>query len=162
MSSVNKVILVGNLGRDPELRQVGQSGQVCNFSIATTEMWKDRDGNKQEKTEWHRISCWGQLATICNEHLRKGRQVYVEGSLTTREWTDKDGNKQRSTEVKADQVVFLGDRQQGGGNRERSDREESAPPPPPPPPPPRQPAQGSLPNPPPRYPNDPAWMHEEL
>jgi single-strand DNA-binding protein len=107
MSSVNKVILIGNLGKDPEVKQVGET-EVCNFSIATTEKWKDKAGNPQEKTEWHKIVVWGKLAGICGQYLAKGRSVYVEGKLETRKWQDKEGNERYTTEVKATSVTFLG------------------------------------------------------
>ena len=99
MASVNKVILVGNVGRDPELRYT-QSGQpVASFSIATNERFKDRDGNWKDRTEWHRIVAWARLAEICGEYLRKGSQVYVEGRIQTRDWEDKEGNKRQTTEI---------------------------------------------------------------
>lgn len=106
--SVNKVILVGNLGKDPDLRYTASGTAVCNFSIATTESYKDRDGNKQEKTEWHSIVAWRQLAEICGKYLVKGKQVYIEGKLQTRKWEDRDGNTRYTTEVVADQMQMLG------------------------------------------------------
>ena len=110
MASVNKVILVGNLGRDPELRYI-QSGQaVANFSVATNERWKDKEGNKQERTEWHRIIVWGKSAENCAQYLQKGRSVYVEGRLQTRDWEDKEGNKRTTTEIVAQTVQFIGGR----------------------------------------------------
>jgi single-strand DNA-binding protein len=113
MASVNKVILVGNLGRDPELRYT-QSGQgVANFTLATNERWRDKDGNNQERTEWHRIVVWGKQAESCAQYLQKGRSVYVEGRLQTREWEDKEGHKRQTTEINAQVVQFLGGR--GGG-----------------------------------------------
>jgi single-strand DNA-binding protein len=108
MASVNKVILVGNLGRDPEVRYTPQGTAVANFTMATTDRWTDPSGEKKEKTEWHRIVTWGKQAEIVGEYLKKGRQVYVEGSLQTREWTDRDGNKRYTTEVKALRVQMLG------------------------------------------------------
>jgi len=114
MASVNKVILVGNLGRDPELRYT-QSGQaVANFTIATTERFSTRDGDRQERTEWHRIVTWGKTAELCAQYLSKGRSVYLEGRLQTREWEDKEGQKRRTTEITAQTVQFLGGR--GGGS----------------------------------------------
>ena len=112
MAGVNKVILIGNLGRDPELRYT-QSGQpVANFTMATTESWNKRDGSgREEKTEWHRIVAWGRTAELCAQYLAKGRTVYVEGRLQTREWEDREGKKQRTTEIVAQTVQFL------GGNR---------------------------------------------
>jgi len=108
MASVNKVILVGNLGRDPELRYTTSGTAVANFTMATTDRWTDPSGEKKERTEWHRIVVWGKQAEICGEYLRKGRQVYVEGSLQTREWTDREGQKRYTTEVRAMRVQMLG------------------------------------------------------
>jgi single-strand DNA-binding protein len=111
MASVNKVILVGNLGRDPEVRYTATGTAVANFTMATTDRWQDQgSGERKERTEWHRIVVWGKQAEIVNEYLRKGRQVYVEGSLQTREWTDRDGNKRYTTEVRAQRVQMLGRR----------------------------------------------------
>lgn len=109
MASLNRVTLIGNLTRDPEHRAAGAS-TVCNFSLATNERWQDRDGNWQERAEFHRIACFGKLADACSKSLSKGRQVYVEGKLQTRKWTDKDGGERQSTEVVAETVLFLGDR----------------------------------------------------
>jgi single-strand DNA-binding protein len=123
MASVNKVILVGNLGRDPETRYMPDGGAITNFSIATTDQWKDKSGEKQEKTEWHRISTFQRLAEIAGEYLKKGSQVYIEGRLQTRKWTDKDGVEKYTTEIIADKMQMLGSRQgmggdsDGGGNR---------------------------------------------
>ena len=108
MGSVNKVILVGNLGADPELKYTPSNRAVCNLSVATNEVWKDKSGQKQEKTEWHRVNVWGEQAENCSKFLAKGRMVYVEGRLQTRSWDDNDGKKRYSTEVVADRVVFLG------------------------------------------------------
>ena len=108
MSSVNKVILIGNLGKDPEVRNLPDGGSITNFSIATTDSWKDKSGEKQEKTEWHRISTFQKLAEICGTYLKKGSQVYIEGRLQTRKWTDKDGAEKYSTEVIADKMQMLG------------------------------------------------------
>jgi single-strand DNA-binding protein len=108
MASVNKVILIGNLGRDPELKFTPGGSAVANFTLATNEQWTDKAGAKQERTEWHRIVVWGKQAEICNQYLKKGRQVYIEGSLTSREWNDKDGNKRTTVEVKAQRVQMLG------------------------------------------------------
>ena len=110
MASVNKVILVGNLGRDPEIRYIPSGQAVANFTMATTERWNDPSGEKKERTEWHRIVVWGKQAEIVGEYLKKGRQVYVEGSLQTREWTDREGNKRYTTEVRAQRVQMLGAR----------------------------------------------------
>lgn len=108
MASVNKVILIGNLGADPETRVTGGGQKVANFNIATTERWNDKSGQKQEKTEWHRIVVWGPQADNCAQYLSKGRQVYIEGRLQTRQWDDKEGNKRYTTEVVAQRVQFLG------------------------------------------------------
>ena len=118
-SGVNKVILIGNLGKDPEVRYTPGGQAVANFNIATNESWTDKAGQKQERTEWHRIVVWGKTAELCGEYLSKGRQVYLEGKLQTREWTNKEGVKQYTTEVVANQVTFLqgGERGPGGGGR---------------------------------------------
>lgn len=121
--SVNKVIIIGNLGSDPELKQLQGDNQVCTFSVATSESWKDKAGQKQEKTEWHRIVAWGQLAGLCAKYLAKGRKAYVEGKIETRKWTDeKSGQDRYVTEIKADQVVFIdsghGGQQGGGGGQQ--------------------------------------------
>ena len=119
MASVNKVILIGNLGRDPETRYMPDGGAVTNVSIATTESWKDKNGETQEKTEWHRVAFFGKLAEIAGEYLKKGSQVYVEGRLQTRKWQDKDGQDKYTTEIVADRMQMLGSRQgMGGGERE--------------------------------------------
>ena len=111
MASVNKVILVGNLGRDPEIRYTAEGSAVCNFSIATTSSWKDRtSGEKREETEWHRIVLYNRLAEIAGEYLRKGRPVYVEGRLRTRKWTGQDGQERFTTEIIAEQMQMLGGR----------------------------------------------------
>lgn len=115
MASVNKVILVGNLGRDPEMRYMPNGEAVCNFSIATTDNWKDKNGQKQEKTEWHNIVMYRRLAEIAGEYLKKGRPVYVEGRLQTRKW-EKDGVTRYSTEIIADQMQMLGGRDGAGSN----------------------------------------------
>jgi single-strand DNA-binding protein len=114
MASVNKVILVGNLGRDPEVRYMPNGEAVCNFSIATTENWKDKSGVKQEKTEWHNIVMYRKLAEIAGEYLKKGRPVYVEGRLQTRKW-EKDGVTRYTTEIIADQMQMLGSKDGGSG-----------------------------------------------
>jgi single-strand DNA-binding protein len=115
MASVNKVILIGNLGRDPETRYMPDGGAITNISIATTDTWKDKQGEKQEKTEWHRVAFFGRLAEIAGEYLKKGSQVYVEGRLQTRKWQDKDGNDKYTTEIVADRMQMLGSRQGMGG-----------------------------------------------
>ena len=114
MAGVNKVIIIGNLGRDPEVKYTPNGVAVANFSIATSEEWKDKNtGEKQEKTEWHRIQAWRRLAEICGEYLKKGSQVYIEGSLKTRSWDDDNGNKRYVTEVVAYKMQMLGSK---GGN----------------------------------------------
>ncbi len=105
---VNKVILVGNLGADPEMKYTAGGTAICKFRLATSEQFKDRDGNLQERTEWHRVTVWAKLAEVCGQYLSKGRQVYVEGSLRTTSWDDQDGNKRFMTEVVAREVQFLG------------------------------------------------------
>lgn len=112
MGSVNKVILVGNLGRDAELRYTPGGAAVATLNLATTEVWNDKSsGQKQEKTEWHRIVLWGKSAESLSEYLTKGKQIYVEGRLQTRKWQDKDGNDKYTTEIRGDRIVLLG----GGG-----------------------------------------------
>lgn len=106
--SINKVMLIGRLGQDPELKYTPSGSAVCNFSLATSESWTDKQGQKQEKTEWHRIVVWGKLAELCNQYLAKGRQAYVEGALYTEQWDDKDGNKRYTTKINARTVQFLG------------------------------------------------------
>ena len=113
MGSVNKVILVGNLGRDAELRFTPGGAAVSTINMATTEVWNDKGGQRQEKTEWHRVVLWGKTAESLSEYLTKGKQIYVEGRLQTRQWDDKDGNKRYTTEIRADRIVLLG----GGGGR---------------------------------------------
>ena len=108
MPSVNKVILLGNLGRDPEVRFMPNGEAVCNFSIATTDSWKDKAGEKQERTEWHNIVMYRKLAEIAGEYLKKGRQVYIEGRLQTRKWQTKEGQDRYSTEIIADNMQMLG------------------------------------------------------
>jgi single-strand DNA-binding protein len=115
MASVNKVILVGNVGRDPELRYTQGGQPVASFSIATNERFKDKDGNWKDRTEWHRIVAWGRLAEVCGEYLRKGSQVYVEGRIQTRDWEDKEGNKRQTTEIVILSMQMLGRRGDGGG-----------------------------------------------
>lgn len=115
MASVNKVILIGNLGRDPELRYTPGGQAVASFSIATTENFTRKSGEREERTEWHRIVAWGRTAELCAQYLAKGRSVYIEGRLTTREWENKEGQKQRTTEVVAQSVQFLGPRGGAGG-----------------------------------------------
>jgi len=114
MGSVNKVILVGNLGADPELKYTPSSRPLCNLRIATTDVFKDKSGQRQERTEWHRVTVWGDQAENCNKYLSKGRSVYVEGRLQTRSY-DKEGQKHYATDIVADRVVFLGSGSGGGG-----------------------------------------------
>ena len=124
---INKVILIGNLGNDPDVRYTAGGAAVANVSIATTEGWKDREsGEMQEKTEWHRVVFFGKLAEIVSEYLKKGSQVYVEGRLQTRKWQDKEGNERYTTEIVANEMQMLGGRGQGGGSQERSAPSESA------------------------------------
>jgi single-strand DNA-binding protein len=118
MGSVNKVILVGNLGRDAELRYTPGGAAVATINMATTEVWNDKSGQRQEKTEWHRVVLWGKTAESLAEYLTKGKQIYVEGRLQTRQWDDKDGNKRYTTEIRGDRVVLLG----GGGRGASTDR----------------------------------------
>ncbi len=116
MASVNKVILIGNLGRDPEVRYTPNGSAVCNVSVATTRNWKNKDsGERQEETEWHRVVFFDRLAEIAGEYLKKGRPVYVEGRLRTRKWTDKDGVEKYTTEIFAEQMQLLGSREGSGG-----------------------------------------------
>jgi single-strand DNA-binding protein len=115
MASVNKVILVGNLGRDPEVRYSTDGAAIANISVATTDVWKDKNGDKQEKTEWHRVAFFGRLAEIAGEYLKKGSQVYLEGRLQTRKWQDKEGQERYTTEVIADRMQMLGGRSNMSG-----------------------------------------------
>src|SRR5512138_592795 len=119
MASINKVILIGNLGRDPELRYTQGGQAVANFTLATNERFSTKDGDKQERTEWHRIVAWGRTGELCAQYLSKGRSVYIEGRLQTREWEDKEGQKRRTTEIVAQTVQFLGGRD-GAGSGPRS------------------------------------------
>ena len=112
MASVNKVILVGNLGRDPEVRYTATGDAMCNLSIATTDNWRDKaSGERKEHTEWHRVSFFGKTAEVWGQYLKKGSQIYVEGSLRTRKWTDKDGQEKYTTEIRGDAMQMLGSRQ---------------------------------------------------
>ena len=112
MSSLNKILLIGNLGKDPEIRYTPDGSAVATFSLATSENWTDKSGSRQEHTEWHTIVAWGRLADLSKRFLSKGRQVYIEGRIRSRDWTDRDGNKKRNTEVIATQMVLLGSRPQ--------------------------------------------------
>lgn len=116
MASVNKVILIGNLGRDPEVRYTANGAAICNVTLATSRQWKDKtSGDRQEETEWHRIVFYDRLAEIAGEYLKKGKSIYVEGRLKTRKWTDKDGVEKYTTEVIAQEMTMLGNREGGGG-----------------------------------------------
>jgi single-strand DNA-binding protein len=133
MGSVNKVILIGNLGADPELKYTPSNRPLCNLSVATNEVFKDKSGQRQERTEWHRVTVWGEQAEHCSKYLSKGRSVYVEGRLQTRSWDDKEGKKRYSTDIVADRVVFLsgasgegGGARRGGGGRSWGGEESSS------------------------------------
>ncbi len=117
MASVNKAIIIGNLGKDPEVRYTSDGNAVANFSVATTDRYKDRDGNMQEKTEWHRVVVFGKTAENCGQYLSKGRSVYVEGPIQTRSWDDREGNKRYTTEIVGRTVQFLTPRGEAGGRR---------------------------------------------
>ena len=119
---INKAIIVGSLGRDPETRYAPDGGAVTNISVATSERWKDKSGEAKEATEWHRVVFFGKLAEIAGEYLAKGSQVYVEGKIKTREWTDKDGAKKYSTEIIASEMKML------GGKKEKAEKKNDAPP----------------------------------
>lgn len=128
MASVNKVILIGNLGRDPETRYMPEGGAVTNVTIATSYQWKDKtSGDKKEETEWHRVVFFNRLAEIAGEYLKKGSPIYVEGRLKTRKWTDKEGQERYTTEIVADEMKMLGSRGDSGGAREAPAREASPP-----------------------------------
>jgi len=127
MASVNKVILVGNLGRDPETRYTTSGDAVTNIRVATTDTWKDKNGEKQEKTEWHTVVFFGRQAEIAGEYLKKGKQVYVEGRLQTRKWQDKEGQDRYTTEIVAERMQMLGSRQGAGdaASRDRGDEDKA-------------------------------------
>lgn len=125
---VNKAIIVGNLGKDPEVRFTPSGQAVANFTVATNDSWTDKQGQKQERVEWHRIVVWGKLAELCGEYLTKGRQCYVEGRIQTREWTDKEGKKNYTTEIVANSVQFLGGRPQGQQPQRQQQQEDQLPP----------------------------------
>lgn len=132
MASLNKATIIGNLGKDPEVRFTPGGQAVANFTVATNEKWKDKgSGEAQERTEWHRIVVWGKQAESCGQYLKKGRSVYVEGRIQTREWTNKEGQKQYTTEINASQVLFLGGKGESGTASESaplSDFESATPP----------------------------------
>ena len=144
MASVNRVILIGNLGRDPEIRYTQAGEPIANFSLATTEKWTGKDGNKQERTEWHRVEVFGKTAQVVRDYCQKGKQVYIEGSIHYDEWTDKDGNKRNTTKIRVSgpqsRLVLLGSRGDGGsggpggggggGRGGQTDAPAGAPPPP--------------------------------
>jgi single-strand DNA-binding protein len=135
MASVNKVILLGNLGRDPETRYTTGGDAVTNLNIATSEQWKDKSGEKQERTEWHRVEVFGKTAQVVRDYVTKGKPVYIEGSIRYDEWTDKDGNKRNMTKIRVSgpgsRLVLLGSRGEGGGGRGGSGGGGGAPEPPP-------------------------------
>ena len=125
MASVNKVILVGHLGRDPESRALPSGEMVANFSMATTESWKDKSGEKKEETEWHRVSFFGKTAEVICEYVKKGSQIYVEGRLQTRKWTDKDGVEKYSTEIRGDRMQMLGSRASSDSERLQQEQQKA-------------------------------------
>ena len=125
--SLNRALLLGHLGADPEVRYTEGGQAVANFRMATSETWTDKAGQKQEKTEWHKIVAWGRTAELVGQYLKKGRQVFVEGRIETREWQDKDGQKRWSTEIKADRVVFVGGKSEGDGATSGSQNERPPP-----------------------------------
>src|SRR3989338_6125582 len=125
MASVNKAILIGNLGKDPEVRYMPSGEAIANITLATTDTWKDKSGEKQERTEWHRISFFGRQAEVVGEYLKKGSQIYVEGRIQTRKWQDKDGQDRYTTEIVADRMQMLGSKSSGGGSFEVVENERS-------------------------------------
>ena len=130
MSGVNRVIIIGRLGQDPDVQYTPSGVAVAKFSVATSESWKNKDtGEKEEKTEWHRIVVWRRLAEVCGEYLKKGSQVYIEGKLQTRTWEDKEGNKRWTTEIVAQNMQMLGSKRDGGGQGQVSKEYYGDPPP---------------------------------
>lgn len=125
MASVNKAILIGNLGKDPEVRYMPSGEAIANITLATTDTWKDKSGEKQERTEWHRVSFFGRQAEVVGEYLKKGSQIYVEGRIQTRKWQDKDGQDRYTTEIVADRMQMLGSKSSGGGSFEVVENERS-------------------------------------
>ena len=121
MASLNRVMLIGNMGDDPDMRYTAAGSAVCNFTLATNENWKDKDGNKQQKSEWHRVVMFGKLAEIAGQYLKKGSAVYIEGKLQTRKWQDKDGKDRYTTEIIADEMKMLG----GGGEKPQEKPEKT-------------------------------------
>lgn len=127
MASVNKVTIIGNLGRDPEMRYMPSGDAIANLRIATAEKYKDRNGEMQESTEWHSVAFFGKTAEVCGQYLKKGSQVYVEGSLRTRKWQDKDGNDRYTTEIRGDRMQMLGGRSSGGSGGGTADYDSPPP-----------------------------------
>ena len=125
MASVNKAILIGNLGKDPEVRYMPSGEAIANITLATTDTWKDKSGEKQERTEWHRVSFFGRQAEVVGEYLKKGSQIYVEGRIQTRKWQDKEGQDRYTTEIVADRMQMLGSKSSGGGSFEVVENERS-------------------------------------
>ena len=121
---MNKAMVIGNLGNDPEIRYTQSEIPVATFSVASTERWKDSDGNKQERTEWHRVVAWRRLAEVCGEHLHKGDKVFIEGKMQTRKWEDQDGNTRYTTEIVARDLEMLGGRQEGAGSQPKGNTAE--------------------------------------
>ena len=121
---MNKAMVIGNLGNDPEIRYTQSEIPVATFSVASTERWKDSDGNKQERTEWHRVVAWRRLAEVCGEHLHKGDKVFIEGKMQTRKWEDQDGNTRYTTEIVARDLEMIGGRQENAGSPSDSDNAE--------------------------------------
>ncbi len=128
MASINKIILIGNLGADPEMRSLPSGEAATTLRVATTDVWKDKAGNKQEATEWHRVSFFGRQAEVCGQYLKKGSQIYVEGSIRTRKWQDKEGNDRYTTEIRGDRMQMLGSGHRDGnaGGGEEQPRQTSA------------------------------------
>ena len=120
MSGVNKAIILGRLGKDPETKFLDNGNQVTNFSVATSESWKDKSGENQKRTEWHRIVAWGKTAELAAKYLAKGREVYIEGKIQTRSWDDKSGQKRYATEIVAQNITFIGSKGAGGGEKRES------------------------------------------
>ena len=135
MAGINKAILIGNLGRDPEVRYTPNGLAVANFTIATSETFNNKSGERETRTEWHRIVAFGKLGEICGEYLAKGKQVYIEGRIQTRDWEDKDGNRRSTTEIVASQMQMLGTKEPAGASRQSFDPRDSALPEEPPGPP---------------------------
>lgn len=121
--SLNKVLLLGHVGKDPEVRYTGSGRAVASFTLATSHSWKDQEGNDQERTEWHRIVAWGRLGEVCGEYLSKGKQVFIEGRIQTRDWEDQEGNKRTTVEIIANDMIML-----GGGGSSQAHREDREPP----------------------------------